>query len=120
MARGLACGDHKRAERFERSDFSCVAQPSAAVCQALAEGSSSGQDGSKRSTCQANGNGNEGEHGPEAEQSVDDALVALVATIGEGTCGIVDTVRGVTSRGAPGRSRLSAGIQFGGNRPGDA
>ena len=42
-----------------------------------------------------NGNGNEGEHGPEAEQSVDDALVALVATIGEGTCGIVDTVRDV-------------------------
>ena len=83
-----------------------------------------------------NGNGNEGEHGPEAEQSVDDALVALVATIGEGTCGIVDTVRDVTSRGVPGWSRLSAGIQFGGvrrridvepghaaqcvNRPGDA
>jgi hypothetical protein len=29
-----------------------------------------------------NGNGNGGEHGPEAEQSVDDALVVLVATIG--------------------------------------
>jgi hypothetical protein len=63
-----------------------------------------------------NGNGNEGEHGPGAEQSVDDALVALVATIGEGRCGIVDTVRDVTSRGVPGWSRLSAGIQCGGVR----
>jgi hypothetical protein len=63
-----------------------------------------------------NGNGNEGEHGPEAVQPVDDALVALVATIGEGTCGIVDTVRDVTSRGVPGWSRLPAGIQFGGVR----
>ena len=54
-----------------------------------------------------NGNGNEGEHGPEAEQSVDDALVALVAISG------VDTTRDVTSLGVPGWSRLSAGIQFG-------
>ena len=60
-----------------------------------------------------NGNGNEGEHGPEAEQSVDDALVALVAISGEGTCGVVDTTRNVTSLGVPGWSRLSAGIQFG-------
>jgi hypothetical protein len=60
-----------------------------------------------------NGNGNEGEHGPEAEQSVDDALVALVATIGEGTCGVIDTTRDVTSLGLPGWSRLSTRIQFG-------
>jgi hypothetical protein len=57
-----------------------------------------------------NGNGNEGEHDPEAEQSVDAALVALVATIGEGTCGVVDTTRDVSSLGVPGWSGLSAGI----------
>ena len=49
-----------------------------------------------------NGNGNGGKHRPEAEQSADDALLALAATIGEGTFEIVDTVRAVTSRGVPG------------------
>jgi hypothetical protein len=57
-----------------------------------------------------NGDGNEGEHDPEAEQPVDDALVALVATVGEGTCGVVDTTRDLTSLGVPSWSGLSAGI----------
>jgi hypothetical protein len=67
-----------------------------------------------------NGGGDGGEHGHkvEPEQSADEALAPLVASFSEGTRGIVDTVRDVTSRGVPGWSRLSAGRQFGGVRGG--
>jgi hypothetical protein len=39
-----------------------------------------------------NGGNGDGTHGPEGERSADDALVALVATLDEGTHAIVDTV----------------------------
>ena len=64
-------------------------------------------------------NGN-GEHAPKTEQTADEALAARASTLTEGMHSIaqlqVDTVRDVTSRGVPGWSRLSAGIQFGGMR----
>jgi hypothetical protein len=50
-----------------------------------------------------NGGNGDGTHGPEGEGSADDALVALVATLDEGTHAIVDTVgdmvRDVTTLG---------------------